>query len=401
MVAAPLVPVGAASAATDCADPRKADGSMTEFTYRRLSRIQEDLGEGKLDEAIADARKLRERVEGRNKYEAALVYQTEAFAWSSKENYREAIKAFEAALALDALPQEPYEQMLQNVGQLYYAEDNYDQAIRYINRYLDETCSKPSADTYILLAGAYVEKKQYSRALPHVNKAIALKKTKVPESWYQLKLAIHYEQRQFKQASQVLVDLIAQYPIKEDYWKQLSGVFLEMKDDPESLAVLALAERQGFLDTGKEVENLANVYMFLDIPYKGAEVLEKGLQRGLLDRDLDTLEKLGSAWQLARENDKALEVLTEAAPKASDGRIWYKLGQIHVDDENWEAAESALRKALSAGIDDKGETNLLVGVSAWNQGKIDTAREFFRAAGNFRATRDQARAWLAHVASNS
>jgi len=396
LLCATVAPV-VSHAAVDCENPREASGSLSEFTYRRLTRIQEDIAEEKYDDAVEGARKLLPKVE-RNDYEKALVYQTEAFAWASKEDYKNAIPAFVKSIELNALPQQQHEQMLNNVGQLYYAVEDRESALKYLKRYLDETCSEPAPDAYILIASIYVDRKQYSAALPYVDKAIRARKD-VPETWYQLKLAIHYEQKQFKQAAEVLVTLIANHPIKEDYWKQLSGVFLEMKDDPESLAVLALAGRQGFLDTEREVENLANVYLFLEIPYKAAQILTDGMNAGIIDKNLESLEKLGTAWQLARENQQALDVFTEAAPLADDGRIWYRLGQIYVDDENWPKAEEALKNALAKGVDDRGETQLLIGVAAWNQGKTDQARSAFLAARNSSSTKSQAQAWLAHLAA--
>uniref|UniRef100_UPI0032B1CE04 tetratricopeptide repeat protein n=1 Tax=uncultured Abyssibacter sp. TaxID=2320202 RepID=UPI0032B1CE04 len=99
------------------------------------------------------------------------------------------------------------------------------------------------------------------------------------------------------------------------------------------------------------------------------------------------------------ENARAIDVFTKAAPLADDGRIWFKLGQIHVDDENWPKAEEALKNALAKGVDDRGETQLLIGVAAWNQGKTDQARSAFLAARNSSSTKSQAQAWLAHLAA--
>ena len=53
--------------------------------------------------------------------------------------------------------------------------------------------------------------------------------------------------------AEVLLRLISLVPAKEDYWKQLSSILFEIQKDKESLAVLALADRQGFLDTEGEL----------------------------------------------------------------------------------------------------------------------------------------------------
>lgn len=388
----------AAVHAVDCENPKKASGSLSESTYRRMTKIQEDIGEKKYREAIEQLDKLVERVK-RNDYEYALVMQTYGFAYSAQEQYSKAADAFQKAIDKDALPQEPQELMLFNIGQLYMAGDQPKKGLKYLLRYVEEACSPVPAEAYILIANAYAEQKQYSKALPWVDKAIATKGAKTPESWYQLKLAIHYEQRQFKSASQVLVTLISKYPIKEQYWKQLSGVFLEMKEDEESLAVLALAERQGFLDTEKELNNLANVYLFMDIPYKAARVMERAMASGKMERNYENLKKLGTAWQLARVDDKAIEILSQAAEAGNDGDMWMQIGQIYVGQEAWDKAINALRKAIAQNASRSGEANLLLGVAHWNKGENGPAREAFRKAQRYDKTKKQAATWLAHLSA--
>lgn len=392
-----MFPAGGAQAA-DCDNPKKATGALSESTYRRMTKIQEDIGEKKYAEAIKQLDQLIKRVEN-NDYEYALVMQTYGFAYSSQDQYAKAADAFQKAIDKDALPQEPQEQMLFNVGQLYLAGGQDDKALKYLLEYVNTACGTIQPEAYILIANAYAEKKQYAKALPWVDKAIDAKGAKTPESWYQLKLAMHYEQRQYKSASQVLVTLISKFPIKEQYWKQLSGVFLEMKDDEESLAVLALAERQGFLDTEKELNNLANVYLFMDIPFKAANVIEAGMANGKIARNYENLKRLGTAWQLARVDDKAIDILSQAAEAGKDGDMWMQIGQIYVGQEEWDKAIATLDKAVQQGASRSGEANLLMGVAYWNKGQNGPAREAFRKAQRFDKTKKQANTWLAHLSS--
>lgn len=392
-----LLPAPAAIAA-DCENPKKASGSLSESTYRRMTKIQEDIGDKKYGEAIEQLDKLIGRVKN-NDYEFALVMQTYGFAYSAQEQYSKAAEAFQAAIDKDALPQEPQELMLFNIGQLYMAGEETEKGLKYLLQYVNTACGNVPPEAYILIANAYAEKKQYSRALPWVDKAIAAKGAKAPESWYQLKLAIHYEQRQFKSAAQVLVTLVSKYPIKEQYWKQLSGVFQEMKDDEEALAVMALAERQGFLDTEKELNNLANIYLFMDIPYKAAKVMDRAMAAGKMERNYENLKKLGTAWQLARVDDKAIEVLSQAAEAGRDGDMWMQIGQIYVGQEEWNKAIENLSKAVEQGATRSGEANLLLGVSHWNKGDKSRATAAFKKAQRFDKTKKQAATWLAHLST--
>ncbi|MDD3763299.1 MAG: tetratricopeptide repeat protein [Nevskiales bacterium] len=389
-------PMGSTSAAADAPKKeRKASGALTESTYRQLERVHTLIGKNENAEALEKCESLLKRV--RNDYETAVVKQTMAFIYISQNNYKAAIKAFEEALALDALPQQPYEQMLYNVGQLYFQDGQTDMTIKRMERYFSETMSEPPADAHILLASAYAEKNRFKDSLTQVDKAIA--KSKEPkESWLQLKLALHYELKQFPQCADVLLKLISLVPAKEDYWKQLSSILFEIKRDKESLAVLALADRLGYLDQENEVRNLANIYLLLEIPYKAATVLDGGIERNILPANEKTLTLLGDSWMMAREYGKAETVLQRAAKISESGEIYYRLGQIYVEDERWTDALPALDKARAKGIKKVADATYLQGIAAFHTGNRKLAVELLRKAKDSDETRNSATQWLNHIA---
>ena len=374
---------------------RKATGTLSESTYRQLERIHDLIGKNRNGEALEKVNGLMERTA--NDYEKAILHQTAAFIFVSQNNYKGAIKSFETALQLDALPQQPYEQMMFNLAQLYFQDNQTDRAIQKLEQYFSEATLPPPADAHILLASVYADRKRFREALPQVDQALA--KVKEPkESWLQLKLALHFELKQFPQCAEVLVRLIQLAPQKEDYWKQLSSVFFEIKQDKESLAVLALAERQGYIDSDSEFRNLANIYLLLEIPYKAAEALQRGLSTKVLKPDLKTLSLLGDAWSLAREYDKAEPVLKQAAAISENGEIYYRLGQIYVEEEKWKPALEMLDKAQSkGGLKRPGEVAFLSGVAAFNTGDRRRAIAALQRAMDFDDTRNNAMQWIAHL----
>lgn len=376
---------------------RKATGTLSESAYRQLERIHELIAKDRNTEAMERLGAMMER--SGNDYEKAIVYQTAAFVHVSQNNYKAAIKAFETAVQLDALPQQPYEQMMFNLAQLYFQDNQTEKAAALLERYFAEATIAPPADAHILLASVYADRKRYRDALPQVDQAIAMAK-EPKESWLQLKLALHYELKQFPQCAEVLVQLVQLAPQKEDYWKQLSSVFFEIKRDRESLAVLALAERQGYLDTEGEIRNLANVYLLLEIPYKAAAILQQGLDRKVLKADEKTLSLLGDAWTMAREYDKAEPVLKRAASVADKGDIYFRLGQIYIEDERWKPALEMLEKAQAkGGLKKPGEAAFLEGVAAFNAGNRARAVDALLRAMNHDDSRNNAAQWLGHVRS--
>lgn len=373
---------------------RKASGTLSEGAYRQLERIHELIGKNKNAEALEKAQAMLERVG--NDYERAMVRQTMAFIYISQNNYKAAIAGFEEAIKLEALPQQPYEQMIYNLAQLYFQDGQTDKAIQQMERYFAEATTKPPTDAYILLASAYADRKRFADALPWVEKALADAK-EPKESWLQLKLALHYELKQFPQCAEVLIRLVSLMPAKEDYWKQLSSILFEIKKDKESLAVLALADRQGFLDTEGEIRNLANIYMLLEIPYKAAAILERGLNQKILKADEKTLTLVGDAWTMARDYEKAEAALNKAAAVSGSGEISMRLGQIFVEDERWKEALEALSKAQSKGVKKMGEAAYLEGIAAFQSGNRARARDALNRAQKYEETRASAGQWLNHI----
>jgi tetratricopeptide (TPR) repeat protein len=374
--------------------PRKAKGTISESTYKRMERIIDAIGKG--DYAGSET-KLQELLQSaRGDYEQAIILQTLGFVHATQNKEAQAIKTFEQALATNALPQQVHEQMMFNIAQLYIADDKWDRGMDKLNEYLGESCN-PLPDAHVLLASVYAEKKRWRDSLKQVD--LALVKSKNPkESWLQLKLALHYELKEFPRCAEVLVHLVAIAPNKEDYWKQLSGILFEVRKDPEALAVLALAERRGYIDKENEYRNLSNMYMFMQIPLKAAGVLQRGLDQKQVEATEKNLESLANAWMLAREYDKAEAAMKRAAAASDKGELYKRLGQIQIENENWKGALESLQKALQkGGLKDVGETSFLLGVVAVELKQWKTADAALRQAMQHEKTAKIAAQWLNHL----
>ena len=78
-----------------------ASHSVSERTYRQLSRVHELMQRQRYAEALAGLDRMRSRVK-RKPYENALVLQTYGYIYARQDQYRQAIDALEACLALKA-----------------------------------------------------------------------------------------------------------------------------------------------------------------------------------------------------------------------------------------------------------------------------------------------------------
>jgi tetratricopeptide (TPR) repeat protein len=392
LVALLLTGVGAAATAADCGKPAQAEApQLGEDTYAAVQAATELLSKQKSAEAIEKLAKLAD--EG-SSYEKALVNYNLGIAHSSRNDYPNAVLAFAKALAANGLPQPQREQLMYNLGQLYIVTNQYDEGIKVLTSYVASACAPVAAEAHIFLANALSERKRYSEALPQIDQAIS-KAKETKEAWLQMKLAISYELKDFKACAEALVLLIAKVPEKPDYWKQLSSVFYEMKDDAESVAVLSLAQKQGFLQKSQDVRNLYSVYMMLEAPLKAGSLLEEAMTAKLLPADETNLGSLADAWINARESEKAEATLKRLAAMSEKGEHYYKLGAMYGDNERWQDSQVMLEKALQkGGLKRPGEAWMRLAVAHYGQNDNPGAISALQKAITFDETRKQAGEWL-------
>jgi tetratricopeptide (TPR) repeat protein len=385
-----------AAQAADCTNPRKAAGGMSEAAYRAVQNATDLLSKNKHAEAIE---KLSKMTESGNDFEKAVVNYNLGFAYSSKNDYDNATAAFARALALNALPQSQHEQLQFNLGQLYIVAGKHKEGIETLQDYVENACAKITPEAHLFLANALSQQKRFPEALAQLD--AALSKSGTPkESWLQLKLAIHYEMKDFQGCAQTLVRLISAAPDKPDYWKQLSSILVELKKETDAVAVLALAERQGFIGKPNELKNLYSIYMMLDMPLKAGTLMQTAVDRGTVPADESHLEAIANAWINAREVAKAEAVLKKLAAAATHGEYDYKLGAIYGDEERWKESAEALERAVQkGGLKRTGEAWLRLAVAHNGTKSVRNAIAALQKAQNYDETRKQASEWLRHLSN--
>jgi tetratricopeptide (TPR) repeat protein len=392
---------GGGAQAADCAKEDKVVREMGEGTYASVQAAMELLGKQKSGEAIE---KLSKLADSGSDYEKAVVNYNLGVAHSSKNDYPNAIKAFAKALTTNALPQNQREQLQFNLGQLHIIAGQNEEGIKVLQDYLAKACGPVAAEPHIFLANALAERKRYAEALPQID--LAISKSKEPkEQWLQLKLAVSYEIKDFKACAEALVLLIGRVPEKAEYWRQLSSVLYEMKDEPQSVAVLALAERQGFVQKPNEIKNLFNVYMMMESPYKAGLLLEDAMAKNRVPADESNLGSLSDAWINAREANRAEVTLKKLAAISEKGDYYYKLGAMYGDNERWKESKEVLEKALQKGGTKRmGDVWMRLAVAQYGLKDTSGAIASLQKAVKFDESRKQAGDWLralsAQVAAN-
>lgn len=375
----------------------ESGGSMSEQTYKVVARAIEDMGEDRLDEAQSRLETITDKVKG---YERAMVFQTLGYAYAQQDDLDNALGAFEQALDTGALPRQAHEDLMLNTGQIYMANRDLDKAIETLLKFVEITCKPVPPEVHLALASAYAEREEFRLALQQVN--IVLEKAAAPQpQWLQLKLALHYELEEFVQSAQTLLQLIVLQPENKENWRQLAGVLMQIEREDDALAVLAIAERQGFLVSEDDIKNLANMYLMLEIPYKAASLVQQGIDRGTVSPSTDNYQYLSEAWISAYEWEAAERALEQAASNADDGELWQRLAQVRIEKEDWVGAWDALQAAIKSGVADVGEAEFLLGIAAYHSGDTGAAIAALRRSVRHESYRAQAQQWLSHLSSQS
>ena len=386
--------------AEQCGVERKVVAkALDELTWKQLNRVYEEVGKENFDSAYDDLQKMLRRA-GKDEYVQAVLYQALAQVEWSRENYDASLDYFERAVGLDVLPDPTHFALIYQIAQLYLMQDRYQDAQDALDLWF---CKVPSeqvnSHAWVLKASISAQTEDYGEALAAIERAIAMDDDP-KESWYQLKLAAHFELKQFPQAAETMETMIARWPDKKTYWLQLSQVYYKLKREERALATMALAYRKNLLDEQADMIYLSSLYSNADVPYRAAEVLEKGIRDGVVEASKSHWTMVAESWYSAEELEKSLVAFREAGTVAGDGDIDLRRGYILVDLEDWQEALEALNAAIDkGGLNDRrsGEAYLLRGMAQFNLGNYDAASADWGRASRYEGTRNAARQWMNHL----
>jgi tetratricopeptide (TPR) repeat protein len=386
--------------ASGCSKKREvAAQALDEFTWKRLNRIYEDVGGGDYDQAYDQLQKMLARA-GKDRYLRSILNQALAQVEWSRANHDPALRYFEKAVELDALPNRTHFALMYQIAQLYFMQERYSEALDKLELWF---CKSPgdkfTSSAYVLKASIFVAQENYTGSLKAIEIAIGME-DEPREQWYQLMLASQFELEQYPRAAQTLELMIARWGDDKTYWVQLSQIYFKLKQDEEALAVIALAYRKGLLDKQVDITYLSNLYNNSELPFKAAMVLEKGIRDGVVEPTRIHWTAVAESWYAAEELENSLLAYVNAGRASEDGIIDLRRGYILVDLERWPDALKALNDALSkGGLTERktGEAYLLRGMTQFNLGNFDSASADWGNAGHYEHSRDAARQWMNHL----
>jgi len=264
-------------------------------------------------------------------------------------------------------------QLALNNGEYQASADFYSSWMRQVAK------EKISEQDYLALSQAYLQLEQWHNAVPSIDLAIQTRVVHVeasnqkkmaeyqakkdaqkeatnkgdsakvsaptlesliaPEGWYRSKLSalLNEHQRRINakekrgkktsvseleaQAIDVSKLLVVHYP-KLDYWRQLAALYQQAslskakgKDYPHALSALHSAYVSGLLITEKDLAWMIQLMMQQANYHQAGRVLTRAMDQQHLPESFDYLRLLSTAWVMAKEYQRAEQVLSRQVQK--------------------------------------------------------------------------------------
>jgi tetratricopeptide (TPR) repeat protein len=363
--------------------------------YLEAASIAVDQGEPEEAEALLDNLFV-----GRlNPVERARVMRMRAFIAHTSGDSKLAIDYFKSFLDLEALSINEEAVARFQIAQLYASIRAWRQMIDAMNdwlRYVED----PNPLGYYLMAIGFFQLDDYDKAIEAIQLAIG-DGHDPKESWLRLLASLHSEKQDYARAIPVFEELILRYP-KKQYWVQLSLIYGARTDFRRALTVQQAAYAQDLLTSDKELKRLARSYLYHDLPYPAANVLEQALEGGQLTATAGAYELLANSWIQAREYKRSRGPLNKAAELSTSGDLYVRLGQVYMQDEDWGQASTFFEEAVKKGeLKDPGNAELLLGISYYNGDQPTQARAAFKRARTHEKTKAEANRWITHLDTES
>ena len=300
----------------------------------------------------------------------------------SQEQYEKARGHLKSAIDSGGLNAVEIDSARYQSAQLFMQEEKWREGAAALEEWFQTTVTMPNSAAYYLLAVAYYQQEDFNRALAPAQKAVEMMdKAKPNESWLSMLSALYLQREQYKEAVPVLQQLVTAAPEKKTYWMQLSSVYGQMEDYANALAIMQIANNVGLVTEDSEVRRLADLLLFNDVPYRGAQVLESAIEKKIVNLDDKLYEKLANCWIAAHEYDKSIAPLQRAAELASSGDTFVRLGEVQVQREDWPAAIAAIQRGVDKGqLKDPGSAQLMLGIAHYSQKNYEDAVPFFQRA---------------------
>ena len=328
-------------------------------------------------------------------YEKSLAWQIIGVSWIDRDDYPKAIDAFEHVISENGLNNDQHYQVMFQISQLYLSEEDYENSLKWLDRFFEETQSaKP--EQLAVKANILYRQEKASEAIEVMKRAIS--ESDDPQaSWYQILMACYAETEQFEEAGKIAEQLLAKNPNDKSLLRNLAAIYMNADMNDKAIAVLEDAKSKGLLTEEREYKQLYQLYHYAEKEAEAIATINEGLEKGILPASVETYRFLGEANYFAEKMPAAIDAYKKAAALASDGEMHINLARVLYEEARWAEAKQAANEALARGVRRKGDAYILLGGAELEAGNRTAAIAAYKEAAKYPESETNAKTWLRSV----
>ncbi|MEM9670407.1 MAG: hypothetical protein AAF950_15910 [Pseudomonadota bacterium] len=329
-----------------------------------------------------------------NCYEEGAALGLSAQIKIAQDDYLGAAKDLETSLNKGYIQGENRTPIMLSLSQIYFAEDQLQTGLKWMNQWM-AAGGQPNRDQMWTLAAVYNKLEDNTEALKWAERVFEIDGPNANRQVYDFLIFLYDANGQLAKKAQLLEVLLERNPNDRQLWDAIAGDYFKADDQRKAFEVQKAMYLGGILAKEDEIMRVVNFYNSFDVPFEAAQLLEKEMNAGRIDKNFEKLELLANLYQVAREHERAIPVIQQAAAINNSGEMYERLGRSYADLQEWDKAEDALSKALdTGGVKDRGLAWVQIGQSRYEREDRPGAREAFRRANN-----RGGRGWLAFMDS--
>ena len=294
-------------------------------------------------------------------YEQTQLWKFKGYIHYSLDDFPGAIRSYRQVINGEGTPEDLRLDTRYTLAQLYTAEERYAEAAAELEIWIEESTIVSNAARG-LLAQIYYQLDRKEDSLTMLELAIddVESKGKLPkERWWSLQRVLYYEKNDYNRVVEILEKLVKHYP-KWTFWKQLGGMYGEQERPLDQLVASEVVYINDKFDKENQVMGMGYMYLAAEVPYKAAQIISKGMDDGIIEKNAKNLEVLGTAWYQAKELNLALSSLDRASQYSDSGDLQARMAGIYLDLGKDKQAYKASLKAADKGSIKRPSSNYLI-----------------------------------------
>lgn len=270
------------------------------------------------------------------------------------EDNERAVTYLNQAVETGGLDNNNHFQAMLIVAQLHAQENQYDQALASLDRYITESGSTDPKDQ-ALKGNLLYRLERYPDAIATL-KPLVDAGGEVDPQWQQILMASYAESGNNAEATRLAEQVAQATPDDKRSQVNLAVSYLQTDQNDKAIEVFERLRASGQLTEEGEYRNLYALYLNSENKEREAiAVINEGLQKNILKEDYRTMAALGQANYFSEQIEPAIAAWRKAAPLAENGDTYLNLARVlHQEgraDEAKEAARQAIAKGLNSNTD--------------------------------------------------